>query len=97
MTSYPPGFEGPPRYKQITPIEKQTMTKYTDIQATCAKKLNIFLPMSGYCHHMIEEDNVEKLYEMAYHREFRSKPPVINSYNPPKICPISRGCSGRVN
>jgi hypothetical protein len=55
---------------------------YSDIQATCAKQLRIFLPNAGYCHTiLVEEENVEKLYEMAYRREFQfqSKRP---SYNP---------------
>lgn len=95
---HPPGFEGEPRYKQKTPLDIQTqtqMTKYSDIQATCAKKMHIFLPMGGYTHTTMEEDNIEKLYELAYQREFQSRtggvPAVKTSpYNPLNKYPSSR-------
>lgn len=70
---YPPGFEGEPRYKRNTPKETQTMPSYSAIQHTCAKKLNIFLPAMGYSHIVLEEDDIDKIYEMAYRNEFRVK------------------------
>lgn len=76
----PPGFEGAPRYKHNVPKDKEahepTMTTYpyASIQTTCAKKLNIFLPVAGYTHIILEEDSVDKLYEMAYRNEFRRAP-----------------------
>lgn len=55
---------------------------YSSIQATCAKQLKIFLPTAGYCHTvLVEDESVEKLYEMAYRREFQAKrPPYIASF-----------------
>lgn len=80
----PPGFEGAPRYKHITVIDKEKETHkttmhthpYASIQQTCAKKLNIFLPMAGYTHIVLEEDSIDKLYEMAYRNEFRRALPI---------------------
>lgn len=81
----PPGFEGTPRYKHITVIDKEkethktTMHPYASIQQTCAKKLNIFLPTAGYSHIVLEEDSTDKLYEMAYQNEFRRGLPTPES------------------
>lgn len=74
------------------------MTKYSDIQATCAKKMHIFLPMAGYTHTTMEEDNIEKLYELAYQREFQSRMPGMaglpvvktSSYSPLNKYPTAR-------
>lgn len=77
--TYPPGFEGEPRYKRNTLKESQAiptsqaMPSYSAIQHTCAKKLNIFLPAIGYSHIVLEEDDIDKIYEMAYRNEFRLK------------------------
>lgn len=80
--SYPPGFEGEPRYKRNAPKEIQpmpssqsqiqSMPSYSAIQQTCAKKLNIFLPTAGYCHIVLKEDSIDKIYEMAYRNEFKT-------------------------
>lgn len=46
---------------------------YASIKTVCAEKLNIYLPSIGYCHIVLEDENPEALFEIAYKNEFLTK------------------------
>jgi hypothetical protein len=85
----PPGFEGQPLYRNKALFEimhphlfeklkqtKKNMPKndsYATIKTLCAEKLNIYLPSIGYCHIVLEDENPDSLFELAYKNEFNAK------------------------
>lgn len=69
-------------YKPKTPMHLTTKKTnggrsgndtYATIKTLCAEKLNIYLPTIGYCHIVLEDENPDNLFELAYKNEFKTK------------------------